>query len=163
MHITKRGVTYHLEGVQPKTGMPAPDFHVKNLEDESKTLKDFEGQTLIISVVPDIDTRVCSLQTKQFNQTASELEGIQLVTISNNQKEQQKSWCAAEGINMEMLHDTALDFARAYGVYMPEMEKLARSVFVVDGSGQLVYQEIVPEMTEEPDYQAAITAAKDAK
>lgn len=162
MQITRKGAPYQVEGTQVKTGDQAPEFAVKNLQDQEIKLSDYAGEVVLISVIPDIDTRVCALQTKMFNQKASNIEGVQLITISNNTKEQQNNWCAGEGIEMEMLHDTELTFARAYGLYMPEMNKIARSVFVVDGSGKISYQEIVPEMVDEPNYDAVIEAAKEA-
>lgn len=163
MNITKKGTVYKLKGEQPEIGESAPDFQVKNEKDEVRTLESFAGKVIMISVVPDIDTRVCAVQTRHFNQTASELEDVQLITISNNTKKEQINWCAAEGLSMEMLHDTELNFANAYGVYMPDLEKLARSVFVISPQGKLVYKEIVPEMSDEPQYNKAIEAAKEAR
>lgn len=163
MQITRKGTPYQLNGKQTNVGDKAPDFSVKNLTGDMIQLQDFTGKVVLISVIPDIDTRVCAQQTRAFNEKASDIEGVQLVTISNNTKEQQDNWCAGEGIEMEMLHDTNLIFGDAYGLYMPELEKLARSVFVVDTNGVIVYQEIVSEMVDEPDYEAVIEAAKSAR
>lgn len=162
MQITRKGTPYQLEGTQTKVGDQAPAFTVKNLNDKEVALADFAGKVVLISVIPDIDTRVCAQQTRAFNEKASAIKDVQLLTISNNTKEQQSSWCGAEGIEMEMLHDTELTFAHAYGLYMTGLEKIARSVFVVDGDGAIVYQEIVPEMVDEPDYQKVIEVAKTA-
>lgn len=159
MQITRKGTAYQLEGTQTKIGDKAPAFSVRNLEDKEVQLSDFAGKVVLISVIPDIDTRVCALQTKSFNEKASKIEDVQLITISNNTKEQQNNWCAGEGIEMEMLHDTELSFAQSYGLYMPELEKIARSVFVVDGEGIITHQEIIPEMVDEPNYDAVIAAA----
>ncbi|MGX7419433.1 thiol peroxidase [Carnobacterium gallinarum] len=161
MEITKRGAAIKLEGEQPKVGQAAPDFTLKNLKDETVHLSDYLGKVILISVIPNIDTSVCALQTKHFNQVAGELVGAQLMTISNNTKAEQADWCAGNGVDMEMLHDTELTFAKAYGLYMPELELLARSVFVIDQNGELIYEEIVSEMTHEPNYEAALTAAKE--
>ncbi|MBM6613534.1 thiol peroxidase [Desemzia sp. RIT804] len=163
MQITRKGTPYQLEGIQTTVGDKAPDFSVKNLEGGMVQLQDFAGKVILISVIPDIDTRVCAQQTRAFNEKASNIDGVQLVTISNNTQEQQSNWCAGEGISMEMLHDTNLVFADAYGLYMPELEKLARSVFVIDANGVIVYQEIVSEMVDEPAYEAVIEAAKAAR
>ena len=163
MQITRKGTPYQLNGKQTNVGDKAPDFSVKNLTGDMIQLQDFTGKVVLISVIPDIDTRVCAQQTRAFNEKASDIEGVQLVTISNNTKEQQDNWCAGEGIEMEMLHDTNLIFGDDYGLYMPELEKLARSVFVVDTNGVIVYQEIVSEMVDEPDYEAVIEAAKSAR
>ena len=133
---------------------------MKNLNNQEINLADYKGKTVLISVVPDIDTRVCSLQTKRFNQEAAKLDGVQIITISNNTVEEQANWCAAEGVEMEMLHDTEDSFGAAYGLYIPEMGRLARAIFVIDPEGTLVYEEIVSEVSSEPDYQQALEGAK---
>lgn len=163
MEITKKGTPYKLKGVQPKVGDKAPDFKAENLADAMVELNDFSGKVVLISVIPDIDTRVCALQAKEFNKIASELEGVQLITISNNTKEEQAEWCAGKDISMEMLHDSELNFGEAYGLVMEELEKLARSVFVINPRGEITYQEIVAEMSSEPDYDQAIKAARAAR
>lgn len=158
MDITKKGTVIALEGTQPTVGEAAPQFTLKNLEDKAINLANYRDKVVVLSVIPNIDTSVCAIQTKHFNQVLGNLDGVQLITISNNTKEEQANWCAGNGVEMEMLHDTDLTFAKAYGLYMPELELLARSVFVVDQTGQLVYEEIVPEMSHEPDYEAALAA-----
>ena len=163
MEITRKGTPYKLKGVQPKVGNKAPDFEAGNLTDEQIKLSDFAGKVVLISVVPDIDTRVCALQAKAFNKIASELDGVQLITISNNSKEEQAEWCAGKDISMEMLHDSELNFGNAYGLVMEDLDRLARSVFVVNPRGEITYQEIVPEMSSEPDYDKAIKAARAAR
>lgn len=163
MEITRKGTPYQLEGTQPAVGEKAPGFSLSNLNEDQVSLADFTNQVIVISVIPDIDTRVCAQQTRVFNEKASNIEGVQLLTISNNTEDQQRNWCAGEGLDMEMLHDTSLTFAQAYGLYMPGLKKLARSVFVIDRKGKIVYQEIVPEMVDEPDYEAVIEAAISAR
>ena len=150
MNVTRKGHVLELTGEQPKVGTKAPVFSLKNLNNQEINLADYKGKTVLISVVPDIDTRVCSLQTKRFNQEAAKLDGVQIITISNNTVEEQANWCAAEGVEMEMLH----------GLYIPEMGRLARAIFVIDPEGTLVYEEIVSEVSSEPDYQQALEAAK---
>lgn len=163
MNITMNGETLALEGVQPEVGQTAPDFKLENLQDEWVSLSEYKGKPVIISVVPDIDTSVCALQTKRFNQEAASKAGIAFLTISNNTKDQQKNWCAAEGVSMTMLRDTDLAFAKAYGIYIPTIQHLARAIFVVDAAGKIVYEEIVSELTHEPDYQKALAVAEAAK
>ncbi|SFQ10881.1 thiol peroxidase, atypical 2-Cys peroxiredoxin [Desemzia incerta] len=163
MEITRKGTPYQLEGIQPAVGEKAPNFSLSNLNGDQVSLADFTNEVIVISVIPDIDTRVCAQQTRAFNEKVSKIEGVQLLTISNNTEDQQRNWCAGEGLEMEMLHDTSLTFAQAYGLYMPGLKKLARSVFVIDRKGTIVYQEIVPEMVDEPDYEAVIEAAKSAR
>ncbi|WP_192988368.1 thiol peroxidase [Carnobacterium mobile] len=163
MEFTRKGTPLKVEGTQPAVGEQSPDFSLKNLEDETIELSQFKGKVVLISVVPDIDTRVCAIQTKAFNADANDIEGVQLITVSTNTKEQQEKWCAGEGIEMEMLHDTDQTFGKTYGIAIPELNALVRSVFVIDGSGKLVYKETVAEMVEEPDYDKAIEAAKAAR
>lgn len=156
MKITKKGEEVEIIGVQPEVGNQAPEFSLKNLKDEIVHLSDFAGIPVLISVVPDIDTRICSLQTKRFNQEAANVEGVKFITISNNTKEEQANWCAAEGVDMEILHDTEGAFGEAYGLFIPEMGRLARGIFVIDKDGKLVYEAISTEIAEEPDYAAAL-------
>ncbi|EOL49335.1 thiol peroxidase [Enterococcus caccae] len=156
MKVTKKGEEVEIIGVQPEVGDQAPEFSLKNLKDEMVNLSDFAGLPVLISVVPDIDTRICSLQTKRFNQEAANVEGVKFITISNNTKEEQANWCAAEGVDMEILHDTEGTFGEAYGLFIPEMGRLARGIFVIDKDGTLVYEAISTEIAEEPDYAAAL-------
>ncbi|MGM0218404.1 thiol peroxidase [Enterococcus sp. AZ126] len=163
MKVTKKGEEVEIIGVQPEVGVKAPDFSLKNLSDEVIKLSDFTGTPVLISVVPDIDTRICSLQTKRFNQEAGKVEGVKFITISNNTKEEQENWCAAEGVDMEILHDTEGTFGQAYGLFIPAMGRLARSIFVINKEGKIAYEVISTEISEEPDYAAALEQAKTAR
>lgn len=163
MFVTKKGEQVEIIGEQPKVGMKAPAFSLPNLDDEIVSLKDLAGKTVLISVVPDIDTRVCSLQTKRFNQEAAKVEEVVFITISNNTKEEQANWCAAEGVDMELLHDTKGTFGEAYGLFIPAMGRLARAIFVIDQEGTLVYEVVSTEIAEEPDYDLALEKAKAAR
>lgn len=160
MQVTLKGNPVELEGVQPIKGDKAPNFSLLDLNDTLVELSASINNPLIISVVPDIDTSVCALQTKRFNQEAATETGINFVTISNNTKEEQSNWCAAEGVEMTMLRDTDLEFAKNYGLLIPAIDRLARAIFVVDTEGTIVYEEIVPEVSQEPDYAKALEAAK---
>lgn len=160
MQVTLKGNPVELEGVQPIKGDKAPNFSLLDLNDTLVELSASINNPLIISVVPDIDTSVCALQTKRFNQEAATETGINFVTISNNTKEEQSNWCAAEGVEMTMLRDADLEFAKNYGLLIPAIDRLARAIFVVDTEGKIVYEEIVPEVSQEPDYAKALEAAK---
>lgn len=160
MQVTLKGNPVELEGVQPIKGDKAPNFSLLDLNDTLVELSASINNPLIISVVPDIDTSVCALQTKRFNQEAATETGINFVTISNNTKEEQSNWCAAEGVEMTMLRDADLEFAKNYGLLIPAIDRLARAIFVVDSEGTIVYEEIVPEVSQEPDYSKALEAAK---
>lgn len=161
MQITFKGEPKQLEGTQPIVGEKAPAFSAQNIQGKEVSLDTLKGEVAILSVFPDITTRVCDQQTRRFHEVASNLQGVKLVSISKNSKEELDQWCAANGIDMEMLHDDEAVFGKAYGVYMPEMDKLARSVFVVDEEGRLAYKEILSEGSNEPNYEAAVETAKD--
>lgn len=161
MQVTRKGTVYQLSGEPPKVGEKAPYFELTDLADRRFSLTDFLGKPTILSIVPDIDTRVCALQTKRFNQEASQLTGVNFATISNNTKEEQKAWCGQEGVSMIMLHDPENTFGTAFGIMLPEFGHFARGIFVLDGQGVIQYEEIVAEISHEPDYQLALTKAKE--
>ena len=105
MQITKRGEAFSLVKEPLKVGNQAVDFELKDLKDKVFHLSQLLDKPLIISVVPDINTSVCSIQTRKFNEMMAKFEEANFVTISNNTREQQESWCAAEGLDLVMLHD----------------------------------------------------------
>ena len=161
MQVTLKGETIEVLGTQPVVGEKAPAFSLYNTKDEKVSLDDLRGSVVLISVFPDINTRVCDNQTRKFNETAANIEGVALLSVSRNTKEELADWCSANGIDMQMLHDDNGEFAEAYGLKVPQMgNKLARSVFVIDKEGVLSYMEIVPEIATEPDEAAALAAAK---
>ncbi|MGX7133014.1 thiol peroxidase [Enterococcus songbeiensis] len=159
LEVSRKGTMYKVPGKQPQVGELAPFFQLPDLQEKSHSLPDFKGKPTILSVIPDIDTRVCALQTKRFNQEASKISAIHFVTISNNTKEQQAAWCGQEGVDMLMLHDTDHSFGDAYGLWIPEFGHLARAIFVLDSKGVVQYQEISQEISQEPNYEQALAAA----
>ncbi len=160
MKVTLKGQPVELEGNQPVVGEKAANFSLVDLNDSLVELTQLLDKPVIVSVVPDIDTSICALQTKRFNQEAASIKGINFVTISNNTKEQQSNWCAAEGVDMMMLRDSDLEFGKNYGLFIPTINHLARALFVINQEGVISYEEIVPEIAQEPDYTKAIEAAK---
>lgn len=152
-----------LVGKELSVGDQAPDFKVLDNARSEKTLADFKGQKLLISVVPSLDTGVCDAQTRRFNEAASELgEGYKVLTISMDLPFAQKRWCGNAGVeNVETLSDHyASSFGEAYGVLMQEHRLLARSIFVVNEAGEVTYVEYVSEGTNHPDYEKALEALK---
>lgn len=146
--------------IDPITEGKAPDFSLKDLKGNTVTLSELT-KPVLITVFPDINTSVCSLQTKRFNLEASQHDEIDFLSISNNTADEQKNWCAAEGVDMTILADTGV-FGEAYGLKMTEgplAGRLARAVLVVK-SGQVVYHEVCNEITAEPNYEAALAATK---
>ena len=160
MTMKFKGNPTPIEGTFPSLNEKAPAFTLHDLDDKAYTLDDILGKVNIISTFPNIDTSVCDKQTRAFYEKASQVDNVQLVNVSNNDKEALSSWCATNGIETLMLRDTDLTFAKDYGIWLPEITHLARSVFVLDKDGKIVYSELVPEVAQEPDYDKAIEAAK---
>ncbi|SFJ47398.1 thiol peroxidase [Thermoflavimicrobium dichotomicum] len=162
--VTFKGNPVTLAGPEIKVGDQAPDFSVLANDLSPVTLEDSKGFVRIISVVPSLDTGVCDVQTRKFNEEAAKLEGVKVLTISVDLPFAQKRWCGAVGVeNVQTLSDHRdLSFGTAYGVLMKELRLLARAVFVVDRNGQVVHAEYVPEVAEHPNYEAAIEAARKA-
>lgn len=161
MKVTLGGEAVTLVGNDLKVGDKAPDFSLNNLNNEPVQLANLLAQPVLLNVVPDIETGVCQLQTKRFNQEANKITEAKLVTISKNSREEQQNWYAGEGIDMEMLHDPELFFGREYGILIEELGIFARSIFIIDTDGKIAYVQIVPEIKQEPDYDEALTALKE--
>src|SRR6266568_7925680 len=146
-----------------KVGEKAPAFRVVDNGMAAVTLADFQGKVKIISAVPSLDTPVCDMETRRFNQEAATLpDKVAVLTISMDLPFAQKRWCGAAGIDkVRTLSDyRERSFGLGYGVLIKELLLLTRAVFVVDAAGIIRYIQIVPEVTGEPDYAAAIAAAK---
>jgi len=127
------------------------------------SLKDFAGKVLILCSVPSLDTPTCDLETRRFNQEAAALgPDIQILTVSMDLPFAQKRWCGAAGVTaVKTLSDhREASFGLNYGVLLEGLRLLARAVFVVDKAGVVVHAQIVPEVSSEPDYAAALQAAK---
>jgi thiol peroxidase len=156
MNITRHGeIVAEINPIE--VGKNAPDFTLTDLSGKEITLSKLT-KPVLISTFPDIDTRVCSLQTKRFNVEAAKHEEIEFLSISNNTKEEQRNWCAAEGVDMTILSDDG-SFADAYGIFLTPTQRLARSIFAIK-DGKVVYRELVAELTQEPDYNRALEAAE---
>lgn len=159
--VTMKGDPMPLTGDAVETGQDAPDFTALNNDLEEVTLADLEGKPLILASVPSLDTSVCSLETKKFNDRAAELgDDVRMVTISMDLPFAQARWTEAEGVeNVLTLSDHRnASFGRAYGVLVEPLRLLARAVFVVDAAGKIRHAQVVPEMTDEPDYDAVLAA-----
>jgi thiol peroxidase len=161
--ITFKGKPMTLLGPELKVGEKAPAFRVVDNGMAAVTLADFQGKVKIISAVPSLDTPVCDMETRRFNQEAATLpDRVVVLTISMDLPFAQKRWCGAAGIDkVRTLSDyQERSFALAYGVLIKELQLLSRSIFVVDGSDMVRYIQHVKEVTTEPDYAAVINAAK---
>ncbi|MGM0874908.1 MAG: thiol peroxidase [Bacillota bacterium] len=163
--ITFKNNPVTLLGNEVSVGDTAPDFTVLANDLSQVSLADSKGKVRLISVVPSIDTGVCDAQTRRFNEDASKLGNVEVLTISMDLPMAQKRWCASNGLeNVKTLSDHRdLSFGEAYGVHIKELRLLARAVFVVDANDKVTYVEYVSEATNHPNYEAAIEAAKAAQ
>ena len=161
--VTFQGNPLTLVGSELKPGDRAPEFTVLDKELNERTLKDFAGKIKVISVTPSLDTPVCDIQARRFNEEATKLpEDVVVLNISMDLPFAIARFCTAAGIeNVEVLSDHRdASFGTSYGVLIKELRLLARSVFIIDKEDTIRYIEIVPEITNEPDYEKALTALK---
>lgn len=150
-----------LLGKKVEVGKKAPAFKVVDAGFKQTELKDFKGKTVLISVVPSVDTGICSLQTKRFNTEVSKLpEDVVMLTISTDLPFAQKRYCQQEQIDKLIVLSDAVwrDFGSNYGLLIKDMGLLTRTVLIIDNEGKLVYQQMVDELAKEPDYDAALNA-----
>lgn len=163
--VTFKGTPLTLVGEEVKVGQQAPDFTLHYFDGALKTLTlaDLKGKPTLISVVPSLDTPVCAEQTKRFNQELAALgDRINAVTVSLDLPFAQGRFCGENQItNMRTASDYQdRSFGRNWGMLIDELKLLARGVFVLDADGKVVYAETVKEVTEHPNYQAALDALK---
>jgi thiol peroxidase len=163
--VTFKGTPLTLAGEAVKVGQPAPAFTLHYFEGGLKTitLADLKGKPTIISVVPSLDTPVCQTQTKKFNEQLAALKDrIHALTVSLDLPFAMNRFCGAEQVtNMRVGSDYQdRSFGRNWGMLIEELKLLARGVFVLDAAGNVVYAETVPEVTSEPNYDAALAALK---
>ena len=167
--VTLRGNPVTLGGTEVRSGQAAPDFTVTDNALQPVSLKSAgAGKVVILSAVPSLDTPVCDTETRRFNQEAGALgPGVEVWTISMDLPFAQKRWCGAAGVTaVKTLSDfRERSFAPAYGVLVkdgPLAGLAARAVFVVGKDGNVKHAEYVKDITQEPNYEAALAAAKQA-
>ncbi len=160
--ITFKGDPLTLTGEPVQTGQEAPDFVAVGNDLSPVKLSDYSGKTVIISSVPSLDTSVCATQTRTFNEQVGKMDDVVVLTVSMDLPFAQKRWAQEEGVeNIVAVSDHRdADFGNKYGLLIQQLRLLARAVIVVDREGKIVYTQIVPEMTDEPDYDAALDAAR---
>jgi thiol peroxidase len=161
--VTFKGTPLTLVGPELKAGDPAPDATLVTQDLRTVHLKDYFGKVLLISVVPSLDTGVCSEQTRRFNEEASRLpESVRVLTVSMDLPFAQKRFCGEANIDrIEVLSDhREASFGQAYGTLVKELRIETRAVFVIDPSGTIRYAEYVPEITQHPNYEAALNAVR---
>jgi thiol peroxidase len=161
---TLKGNPFTLVGPELKAGDAAPDFDMVDNGLKPVTLKDTGNQVRIISVIPSLDTPVCDAQTKRFNEEASKMPNVSIITVSMDLPFAQKRWCGAFGVdNVKMLSDHVDgSFGSNYGTLIKELRIESRAIFVVDPENKIRHAEYVREVADHPDYEAALTAARSA-
>jgi thiol peroxidase len=159
--ITIHGSPLTLVGNGLKVGDPAPDFELLDNDLSPVRLSSFRSKVLIISSVPSLDTPVCDMETRRFNEEAGKLgEDVRILTVSMDLPFAQKRWCGSAGVDrvITLSDHRQASFGTAYGVLIKELRLLARAVFVLDREGIIRYIHIVKEITDEPDYNAVLEA-----
>ncbi len=162
--VTMKGNPITLMGTEPKVGDMAPDFVAVDNDLNPVNFDSFRGKVCIVSSVPSLDTPVCDMETRRFNDEAGRLgDDVEILTISMDLPFAQKRWCGAAGVDRVQTLSDHRDaaFGQAYGVLIKGLRLLARAVFVVDKEGTIRYMELVKEIASEPDYDSVLTAVKE--
>lgn len=159
--ITLKGNPIHTNGALPHLGTKAPDFLLVDGELHDRSLKDYKGKRKLLSIVPSLDTSVCSLSTKKFNEKVKAHPEVAVLVISGDLPFAQKRMCSQEHVEnitpLSMMRNK--EFGRAYGILIedgPLAGICARAVVVLDESDHVLYTELVPEIAQEPDYDKAL-------
>lgn len=161
MKVKFKGNEITLEGKEIKVGDTAPDFVATDNGLNAVNSKDFTGKRAYVSV-PSIDTPVCDLEVRKFNEEAAKLNNVKIYVISMDLPFAQGRWCGNEGINaVQTLSDYKdRSFGKEFGTYIKELGLLTRAVFVVDENNKVTHVEYCEEVTSEPNYEAALNALK---
>jgi len=160
---TLKGSPITLLGPELKKGDKAPDFKLNKALNEHVTLADYAGKIKLISVVPSIDTGVCDMQTRRFNDEAGKLgDNVAVLTVSVDLPFAQSRWCGAAGADKIVMLSDYKDnnFGESYGVLIKELRLDYRSIFVIDANDTIQYVEICKDMTDHPDYDKALEAVR---
>ncbi|MBP3087713.1 thiol peroxidase [Corynebacterium sp. sy017] len=151
-------------GELPAVGADLPEFTLVNTELQEVTAADFNGKKIILNIFPSVDTGVCAASVRRFNEEVSALENTVVLCISKDLPFAQARFCGAEGLdNVIPVSAFRSDFGQKFGLELegsPLKGLLARAVMVADSEGKIVYTQLVEEITTEPDYQAALSAAQ---
>lgn len=163
--VTLQGHEVHTCGNLPATGTIAPNFSLVNSSLGATSLDEFNGKRLVLNIFPSLDTGVCATSVRRFNQLVAKMENTVVLAISKDLPFAHARFCATEGINnvatLSAFRDT--QFGEAYGVLItdsPMAGLFARAVVVLNEEHRIVYEQLVPEITQEPNYEAALAALK---
>lgn len=163
--VTLAGNPINVEGTFPKAGEKAPDFRLVDKDLKDVSLKDFAGKRKVLNIVPSLDTPVCAQSTRVFNKRASESSNTVVLVIAADLPFAMSRFCGAEGLNNVITLSTmrGAEFKRNYGVDItsgPIAGVTARAVVVLDENDRVLHAELVPEIKQEPNYDAALAALK---
>ena len=157
-----KGNPLTLVGPELKAGDKAPDFEAVDTTLQPMSLGKTSGKVRIFSVVPSLDTPVCDIQTKRFNEAAANLPGVDIYTFSMDLPFAMKRWCGAFGVdNIKMVSDHKnASFGEHYGTLIKDLRIESRAIFVIDQNDVVQHVEYVKEVADHPDYEAALNAAR---
>jgi len=163
--VTLAGNPITVAGTFPAVGQKAPEFRLVNKELKDVSLKDFAGKRKVLNIVPSLDTPTCAKSTRHFNEDASKLNNTVVLVISADLPFAQSRFCGAEGLNNVITLSTmrGAEFMKNYGVAITDSPLggvTARAVVVLDANDKVLYTELVPEIKNEPNYNAALAALK---
>lgn len=164
--VTFKGGPITLLGQGVKVGQAAPDFTAIATDFSPHKLSDFAGKVVVLMTVPSVDTPVCDAEVRRFNTEAVKLsDDVVVLSVSLDLPPALKRWCGQAGVERVIALSDFKDhsLAEAWGVRIKELGLLARTIYVIDRSGTIVYEQIVPEIAQEPDYDAVIEAVTKAQ
>jgi thiol peroxidase len=163
--VTLKGNPIHTNGELPKVGAKAPDFKLTNGDLKDVSLAEYKGKRKVLNIVPSLDTPTCATSTRKFNERAGKLANTVVLVVSADLPFASKRFCTVEGLQnvtpLSLMRDRS--FAKDYGVLIqdgPLQGITARAVVVVDEGDKVKYVQLVPEIGQEPDYEAALAALK---
>lgn len=160
-----KGTPCHTYGVMPSVGQEAPCFHLSGLDLSAVTCTDFKGQRIVLNIFPSLDTEVCARSVRRFNEEASGLPDTTVICVSMDLPFAMSRFCTLEGIK-DVVFGSAFRsplFGQKYGVQLcdgPLAGLLARAVIIIDTDRKIIYRELVDEITNEPDYEAALSVLR---
>lgn len=163
--VTLKGNPIHTSGELPKVGSTAPDFKLTGNDLKDLSLGDFAGKRKVLNIVPSLDTEICATSTRKFNEKAGKLPNTVVLIVSADLPFASKRFCVAEGLQnvvpLSLLRDKK--FAQDYGILLadgPLAGLCGRAVVVLDAANKVIHSQLVPEIVQEPDYDAALAALK---
>ena len=161
MKVTFGGTPVQLAGTEIHVGDTIADFSAVKNDLSPFKLSEIKGRKLIVAV-PSLDTSVCDTEVRRFNTEATKLKDVTVITVSMDLPFAQARWCGAAGVeNVITVSDYKdRDFAHTFGAYLPNVGLIARSIFLLDENNTVKYVQYVPEVTDHPNYEAALTAVR---